>query len=290
MADALWGEQTETFLPSFLDVLAQYYGAGMRAIDFINNAEQARLAINEWAFEQTNGKIKDLIQPNQIGSLTRLVITNTVYFDAAWADSFSYGKTSTGDFSLVNGQKARVRFMQRTGTYTYGEDKDYQALELPYDGRQVSMVIVLPKNASAAVAAAGIPFEEVATLIRNLSQTTVEAFVPKFSFTYGTVSLNQPLEDLGMKTPFSDLADFSGITGTKGLIIGNVIHQAFVAVDENGTTAAAATAVISVATATQIHPQTTVFSADHPFLFFIRDIPTGQILFMGYLAQPTVVE
>jgi serpin B len=289
VSNSLWGEQTFTFLPSYLDLLAQYYDAGMHPVDFVNNPEPARLSINAWVYQQTNGKIKNLIPQGQVNNQTKLVLTNTVYFDAAWADSFAAGSTDTGAFTLASGGTMPSPFMHKKAQFNYNEDADFKAIELPYSGKQVSMVIVLPKT-SAGSNATAIPYSRITGLLAGFSSRQVALSLPKFSFTYGTASFNQQLADLGMPTAFTNAADFSGITGTRNLCVGNVLHQAYVAVDENGTTAAAATAVIVIFTATPVDPQLIVFSADHPFLFFIRDIPTEQIVFMGYVAQPTIAQ
>jgi serpin B len=287
LANSLWGEQSQTFLPGFLDPIALYYGGGVHACDFINNSEQARLDINAWVSQQTSGKIKDLIPENGVDMTTKLVLTNTVYFDAAWADSFLHESTVDGPFVRANGDSNTARFMHKTAAFGYAEDQSFQALELPYDGRQVSMVFFLPKSGHG-VNAADITYEEITGLMAGLSQKTVVVTLPKFGFTYGTVRLKQPLINMGMIRAFESLADFSGIDGQKDLCIDDVLHQAYVAVDEKGTTAAAATGVVMVPTCVPIPgpDPNPIFTADHPFLFFIRDIPTGQILFMGYLAQP----
>ncbi|MBN2188359.1 MAG: serpin family protein [Chitinispirillaceae bacterium] len=281
LANALWGEKTYTFLQSYLDPLAQYFGAGMRLCDFLNDAEGARLGINGWVEEQTRGKIKDLIPAGVLNALTRLVITNTVYFDAAWADTFDANDTREAVFHRSASDSLLTLFMSRTAAYNYSEDQEFKALELPYDGDEVSMVVVMPRSTGGPLPS----FAEMKALVAGLAQKRVEVSLPKFSFTWGTKSVKNQLNDLGMRLAFTDNADFSGIGGVRELFISDVLHQAFVAVDEKGTTAAAATAVIIGNTCIPPQPEA-YFVADHPFVFFIRDIPTGQILFIGYVAAP----
>jgi serpin B len=282
LANALWGEKSYAFLQSYLDPLALYFGAGMRICDFIHDAEGARIEINTWAEDETHGKIKDLIPPGALNAETRLVITNTVYFDAAWADTFEAGGTDTTFFFRSPVDSMETPFMNRTASYNYSEDRDFKALELPYDGGEVSMVVVLPKSMGTPVPS----LESVEALIAGFTQKRVRVSLPKFSFTWGTTSVTEPLEDLGMRLAFSDRADFSGIGGVRDLFISDVLHQAFVAVDEKGTTAAAATAVVFNATCIPSQPDV-YFIADHPFFFLIRDIPTGQILFIGNVGNPS---
>jgi serpin B len=282
IANTLWGENSETFLTSFLDPLAIYYNAGMRLCDFENNPELVRLEINDTVKNQTNGKIEELIPPKEIDVTTRLVITNTVYFDAAWADTFESGNTQKRYFYKANGDSIETLFMGRTGTYNYSEDNNFKAIELPYSGGQISMVVLSPKSPYSIFTENAINNQNVKSLLEGLSPKRVFVNLPKFSFSYGTVSLRQPLIDLGMRLAFSGMADFSGINGKRSLAISNVFHQAYIAVDEKGTTAAAATAVILRETAI---PFDLLINLDHPFIFLIRDIPTNQILFIGYLAN-----
>jgi serpin B len=285
LANALWGEKTYTFLQTYLDPLAQYFGAGMRICDFIDSASQAGAEINTWASDETHGKITNLIPPGSLDPMTRLVITNTVYFDAAWADTFEADNTQKGTFYRSPSDSLQTWYMNQTNMFNYSESQNYQALELPYDGRQVSMVFVLPKSRAGNTTEQMPSYDDIKTLVQRFSQKKVAVSLPKFSFTYGTLSVTQPLQDMGMRLAFTDAADFSGIGGICDLYISDVLHQAFVAVDEKGTTAAAATAVVIKATCAPPSPDV-VFTADHPFIFFIRDIPTGQILFIGYLATP----
>jgi serpin B len=286
-ANGLWGEKTETFLQGFLDPLAQYFGAGMRTCDFVNNYEPTRVEINDTIENQTNGKITELIPPGVLSSHTKLVITNSVYFDAAWADTFSHNNTYKSQFVRSRNDTATAWYMHRTGGYNYAEDMQYQALELPYDGGQVSMVIVLPKDMNVSQSEGMVSEERIKTLIGGLSRQAVHVYIPKFTFTFGTISLKDNLCAMGIEKAFSSQADFSGINGTGGLVIGDVLHKAFVAVDEKGTTAAAATAVVILDGMAPNGQSIVTFAADHPFVFFIRDIPTNQILFMGNLSKPS---
>jgi serpin B len=289
-ANDLWGEKTETFSQGFLDPLAQYFGAGMHLCDFEYNPDPTRIMINDTVENQTNGKIKNLIPQRGVDGTTKLVITNSVYFDAAWADSFNHNSTNTMQFVRSANDSMQALFMHQTNEFNYAEDQNYQALELPYSGNQVSMVFVLPKDMNALQSGETPSAGEIKSLVNGLSLRQVRVSVPKFTFTFGTLSINSQLQALGIQKAFSaGVADFSGINGQHDLFIGNVFHQAFVAVDEKGTTAAAATAVTVGTGCAPFDPNLVTFMADHPFVFFIRDIPTGQILFMGYMSTPTSV-
>jgi serpin B len=211
-----------------------------------------------------------------------------VYFDAAWADTFLHESTNDGTFRLAAGDTIVTKFMHKTDSCSYSEDQNFQALELPYDGRQVSMVILLPKAASG-VTSASIDYQEVVGLVAGMSRNLVDVSLPKFSFTYGTCDLQLPLKNMGMLRAFGvGTPDFSGIDGDYDLVISKVLHQAYVCVDEKGTTAAAATAVVMIGTTYSpiLTSNRKIFTADHPFVFLIRDVPTGQILFLGYMANP----
>ena len=282
--NALWGEQTMQFFIHFLDTLACYYDAGMGLCDFINNPDPARLKINSWISDQTGGKISELLGPGSIGALTRLVITNTIYFDAAWADTFQPGRTKQRSFYPTESDSMKAWFMEREGKYNYFEDESFQAIEIPYSGNQVSMIMLLPKNKQFLPSETFINNDIVKALLAGLTSKKTYVRIPKFSFTIGSISIKQRLIDLGMRLAFTGMADFSGICDYP-LFITDVFHNAFIAVDEKGTTAAAGTAAIIT---TGISDG--VFFADHPFIFLIRDVTANQALFIGYVSEPAAVE
>jgi serpin B len=284
VVNAIWGQKDYEFLPPFLDVLAENYGAGLRILDFINAAERSRLTINEWVSQQTEGRIKDLIPPGRIDALVRLVLTNAIYFNAAWKYPFEKQMTANGPFYLIDGGQVNVPMMRQTESFGYTEVEGYQAIELPYDGDELSMVILLPEAGNFEAFEAGLQSQQVDAIINDLQNTEVALTMPKFEFD-SEFSLKDTLAGMGMPIAFSpDEADFSGMRGNQELFISDVIHKAFLAVDEAGTEAAAATAVIMKNTAVPEPPvQVTI---DHPFIFLIRDIQTGTILFVGRVLNP----
>jgi serpin B len=285
IVNAIWGRKGATFLPAFLDVLAENYGAGLRILDFINAAEQSRLAINDWVSDQTEGRIMDLIPRGAIDEFTRLVLTNAIYFNAAWAYPFNKGATADGPFYLLDGGQVTVPMMRQTESFGYTLGEGYQAVELLYDGGELSMVILLPEGGSFASFEKGLQAQQISDIISDLQRTEVALTMPKFEFE-SEFGLNKALSEMGMPIAFSpDEADFSGMTGDHSTYIADVIHKAFVAVDEAGTEAAATTAVIMRDSAIT-RPDVEV-TLDRPFIFLIRDIETDTILFVGRVMNPT---
>jgi len=284
IVNAIWGQKDYTFLSDFLDVLAENYGAGLRILDFINETEQSRLAINKWVSDQTEGRIEDLIPQGAIDALTRLVLTNAIYFNAAWEYPFNGNMTADGPFHLLDGGQVSVPMMKQTETFGYTEGEGYQAVELQYDGNELSMVILLPEAGNFDSFEEGLQAQQVDDIISGLQDTRVTLTMPQFEFD-SEFSLKDTLPEMGMPIAFSDEADFSGMTGNRELFISDVIHKAFVAVDEAGTEAAAATAVIMKLTAVPEPP--VEVTIDRPFIFLIRDIETGAILFVGRVLNPS---
>jgi serpin B len=289
IVNAIWGQKDYEFLSEFLDVLAENYGAGLRILDFINETEQSRIAINDWVSDQTEGRIEDLIPPGAIDALTRLVLTNAIYFNAAWEYPFDEDITTDGLFYLLDGGEVTVPMMKQTEAFGYTDGEGYQAVELRYDvgelpdGKPLSMVIILPEDGQFEVFEEGLQAQKVNDIIGDLQYTEVALTMPKFEFE-SEFSLKDTLAQMGMPIAFSGAADFSGMTGNLGLAISDVLHKAFVSLDEAGTEAAAATAVIMKETAMPDQP--VEVTIDHPFVFLIRDIETGAILFVGRVLDP----
>jgi serpin B len=281
--NALWGQKGYQFLPGFLDVLAENYGAGMRLLDF-SAAEESRQTINAWVSDQTESRIKDLIAKGALDAATRLVLTNAIYFNAAWADAFSPDQTRDGTFNLLDGGKMTVPMMNRTAFFSYAKGEGYQAVALPYDKRELSMLIIMPAAGQWNTFERTLDANRVEGIVKSLESKRVVLSMPKFKVE-ATFQLAEALRGLGMRDAFEPgLADFSGMDGTRSLFIGQVIHKSFVAVDEAGTEAAAATAVILPASAPIEQP--VVLNLDHPFVFLIRDNATGAILFVGRVINP----
>jgi serpin B len=284
IANALWGQDGYEFLPEFLDALAENYGAGLRLLDFASAPEESRVTINEWVSDQTEDKIRDLIPEGAIDPLTRLVLTNAIYFNAAWNHPFEESLTEDSSFDLLNGGEVSVPMMMQTESFGYAEGEGYQAVELLYAGRELSMVILLPKAGEFEAFERSLDADRVDAIVETLAHREVALTMPKFEFD-SHFSLSKSLAAMGMQDAFNDAADFSGMTGDRDLFISDVIHQAFVSVDEAGTEAAAATAVIMAELAMPEEP--VEFTADHPFIFMIRDIETGAILFVGRVVDPS---
>jgi len=278
IVNAIWGQKDYPFLTDFLDVLAENYGAGLRILDFINETDRSRATINDWVSDQTEGRIPDLIPQGVIDALTRLVLTNAIYFNAAWEYPFDKKTTANGPFYLLDGGQVSVPMMKQTESFGYTEGDGYQAVELLYDGGELSMVILLPASEDFEAFEQGLEAQGVSDIISDLQPAEVGLTMPKFKFD-SEFSLKDTLEGMGMELAFSGAADFSGMTGTPDLCISEVLHKAFVSVYESGTEAAAATAVVMRETAMPGEP--VEVTIDHPFIFLIRDIETGAILFVG---------
>ncbi len=283
VANALWGQQGFDFEPAFLDLLAENYGAGLRVLDFAAAPEPARQTINRWVEEQTESKIKDILPSGSIKSLTRLVLTNAIYFNATWMHPFQERATQDGAFHRPDGSTVTVPMMHTQTSFAYAEGQGYQAIELPYVGGEMSMVILLPAEGQFADFVAGLDGQRLGAILQALQGDEVDLEMPRFSFESG-LQLRQALTELGMEQPFSMEADFSGMTGRPDLYIDDVYHKAFVSVDEKGTEAAAATAVVMDLKGMVREPRQV--RVDRPFVFLIRDVQTGAILFLGHVVDP----
>jgi serpin B len=287
VANALWGQQGYPFQPAFTDLVQKSYGAGLNSVDY-RQAERARTTINDWVAKQTKDKIKDLIGPGVLTPATRLVLTNAIYFKSNWADRFQKEATEDGPFKLSADKSVDVPMMHQTHAFGYLEKDDLQLLELPYTQGELSMVILLPKKIEGVAGLEkSLTAENLRAWFKDAKSESVEVTLPKFTFS-GELGLASTLQAMGMKDAFDPgKADFSGMTSAERFVISAVIHKAFVAVDEEGTEAAAATAVVMKSLAMRSWPQEPkIFKADHPFVFLIRHNATGEILFAGRLANP----
>ncbi len=283
IANAIWGQQDFDFLAAFLDTLAQNYGAGLRLLDFVKAPEDARQTINRWVEEETEDKIKDLLPAGSISSDTRLVLSNAIYFNAAWMYPFEESVTEDGAFRLLDGSEVVVPMMSESERLGYAQDTGLQAVELPYVGGELSMVILLPAAGRFEEFVEALDGEQLDAILADMTRVEVQLTMPKFEYESG-FRLKDALRRLGMKEAFSGDADFSGMTGGRDLFISDVYHKAFVAVDEEGTEAAAATAVVMELTAVAGRP--VEVKVDRPFVFLIRDIESGAILFLGHVVNP----
>ncbi len=291
VADALWAQQDASFEQSYLKLVQFDYGAGFHRVNFKISPDSVRTTINAWVERQTNDKIKDLLGPGVLNASTRLVLTNAIYFKGDWQDPFDARATQKEEFHLSATEWVMAPMMHRTGGYSYYDGGTFQALELPYAGNEISMVVLLPKEID------GLPALEqsftsgaAGEWIQKLEPVDkVILTLPRFTMTQ-QFELSSALSTMGMAQAFSGEADFSGIDGKKDFAISAAIHKAFVDVNEKGTEAAAATAIVMRATAMQRPfpaPPPIVFRADHPFLFILLDTKSGSMLFLGRVADPT---
>lgn len=285
VANALWAQAGYPFAPAFLQTVNKYFDTGLREVDYVDDAnrEQARQAINAWTEKQTADKIKELIKPRVLNSSTCLVLTNAIYFKGNWELQFRTSDTLEMPFAVSPTETASVPMMRQAAEFRYVEDGKVQALEMRYAGGDLSMVVLLPTAASSVEQILEALPQELDGWLAALSVERVDVYLPRFKLEKEFL-LNDPLITLGMVDAFSEqAADFTGMVTRRGLYISKVIHKAFVDVNEEGTEAAAATAVVMSTKSISLTP---VFKADHPFLFLIRDVRTGTILFMGRMSDP----
>ncbi len=288
-ANALWAQKYYSFLREYFDVVGQYYGGSVKNMDFKTLAEESRKEINRWVEKETNDKIKDIIPSGVINALTKLILTNAVYFRGEWIKQFDAKKTLEQDFMVSGGKTVKVPIMERTGdeaVFPYSEDIMAQVLEMPYSGDDLSMLVLLPKDGDMKRMENALSLKKLQEWQNALKKQRVEVFFPKFKLET-KYSMSGDLAAMGMPSAFSGSADFSGMTGRRDLCISDVIHKAYVEVNEEGTEAAAATAVIMKLTAMPSPSiPVPVFRADRPFIFIIRQKATGNILFMGRVRNP----
>jgi serpin B len=281
--NSIWGQKDFQFLPAFLDVLAQNYGAGLRILDFSSAPEKSRLTINKWVSDQTEDRIENLIPQGIIDTFTRLVLTNAIYFNAAWQHPFNEEATGDNPFYLLDGSEISIPMMTQSESFGYTEGDNYQVIELPYDGGELSMVILLPRSGQFKGFEKTLTADNVKAIVKTLDRKQVNLAMPKYEFE-SAFQLKEALAVMGMPIAFSEAADFSGMTSNRDLHISDVVHKAFVSVDEAGTEAAAATAVVVGLTSVPTDPiEVTI---NRPFIFLIRDIETNNILFLGRVINP----
>ena len=287
IANSIWGQHGFEFLDEFLDLLAENYGAGMQLVGFSQNPEQARGLINDWVAEHTENRILDLIREGAITTLTRLVLTNAIYFNASWQHPFEEAQTTHGTFVRLDGDEVNVPLMHQSVRTSYSEGDGYQAVELCYIGYQLSMIIFLPERGRFKEFGNGFDVARLAEITSGFRDTRVTLTMPRFQFD-SSIGLSEILPQLGMELAFvppagSTGADFSGMNGKRELYIKDVLHKAFVSVDEQGTEAAASTAVLTEVTSM---PGSATMTIDRPFVFLIKD-RAGTILFVGRVLAPS---
>ncbi len=282
--NAPFSQQGYPLEDAYLAALAERFGAGLRLVDYIGDAEAARAAINAWVADQTEDRIRELLAQGSVDPLTRLVLVNSIYLKAAWDLPFDEGATAPAPFTRLDGTTIDVAMMRNGGHFAYASGDGWQAVDLPYVGRQLSMLVIVPTD--LAQFEGSLDAARLADITGSLAEQQVMLGLPKFG-AESRLGLGDVLAALGMPTAFDAAsADFSGMTTEEQLYISAVVHQANIDVDEKGTEAAAATAVIMAAGAAPAPP--VELTVDRPFMFALRDLETGAILFLGRITEPVV--
>jgi len=285
MVNKLWAEKTYKINKSFLKRLSKDYSSKVDLVDFVNQPDNTRETINREISKQTNNKITDLLPSGSINPLVRLVLTNAIYFKGDWKVQFEQKKTKDANFFTAAEKKVSCKMMSLNGNFMFAEGSDYQALELPYKGENLTMLIILPnEGVSIDAFQKKVSYAFFDDVVKNLSKDELLVMLPRFKSTT-SYQLKPVLSEMGMPVAFTNNANFSNISPKNDLKIYDVYHNAFVEVNERGTEAAAATAVvIGVKSVMRSYK----FEANRPFIYFIRDSKTGLILFMGRLSNPTL--
>lgn len=285
VANSLWGQQETTWEQTFLDTLASEYGTGMRVVDYTTDADGARQAINKWTSEQTAGKIEDLVPAGLLDRLTRLLLVNAIYLKAPWEEPFTKAHTRPVTFTRADGSRVSVPMMSHlVKSARHASGPGWQAVDLRYAGSQLAMAVVVPAPGQLAAVQRGFDGAALSGLLAGLRWTPVALSLPRWKFRT-RAGLGEHLGALGMPTAFTDQADFTGMTAQAHIAIKAVLHEAFIAVDEEGTEAAAATAVAMSLTAAP--PPPVRVTVDRTFIFVIHDVETETPLFVGRVDDPT---
>ena len=288
-ANALWAQKDHPFLPEYMGMIERYYAGTSTNLDFSADPEGSRSVINEWVEERTEDRIKDLIPEGALEPSTRLVLTNAIYFKGFWSTQFDPDDTQDQDFRVTPDRTVTVTVPMmylkgKDNPLYYSETEELQLLEMPYKGEELSMLVLLPRDDDLGALEGSLDAQKLEEFRGSLQEQEVDVYFPRFTFE-SKFFMRGILSGMGMPTAFSNAADFSGMDGSTGLKIDKVIHQAFVEVNEEGTEAAAATAVIMMEkSASMPRP---VFRADHPFIFLIQERATGNVLFLGRVMDPT---
>jgi len=279
-ANSAWGQGGFPFSEDYLAVLASAYDAGLRVVDFAGDPGEARDTINDWVEETTEDRIKDLLPDGSVDALTRLVLVNAIWFKANWAETFDPDRTESGVFTRLDGSGATTPLMHSNTTGQYAATAAFTAVRLPYAG-DAAMVVVLPSSGTSPAELAAAMTADDFSIEWGTAQ--IDLTLPSFEFE-SNIALKEALQALGMTDAFTAGADLSGITEAADLFVQDALHKSFIALDENGTEAAAATAILVGLTSA---PSPTTFTADRPFLFWIEHSTTGELLFLGQVTDPS---
>lgn len=281
VTNQLFSQKGFALVPDFLDVLATEYGSGVSLLDFRKDPEAARAAVNGWISASTQNLIPELLAKGSVTQLTRLVLVNTIYFNAAWATKFKADETREGAFTLLDGTTATVKMMNGEVSGAHGTVGGTAVVELPYDGGEVSLLLLAPPAGTLGDFERALTAAKLQQYVAALSAGSFAMSMPKFDFKLH-VDLGEQLSALGLGPAFGDAADFSGMTTSEPLHISSVVHEAVIKTDEAGTEAAAATAVVMDGRSAVVDTVT----VDRPFLFVVRDVQTGSVVFLGRVVDP----
>ena len=283
IANALWAQAGYPFKQPFLEMLGRNYDAGVQEVDFINAPEPARQAINQWASEKTHDKIKEVVPQGSITPDTRLVLANAIYLNALWQSQFDEAATQDEPFFLLDGSQVQAKMMRQQETFGYASGDGYQAVDLPYWGGQLSMLAIVPDQGKFADIESTFDAARFEQIRGSVAPQLVNLGLPRFEFETST-NLSRSCQEMGMPEAFSDQADFTGMADDS-LAITDVLHKAYIKVNEGGTEAAAVTVVVVGVTSIQIDEPINL-TIDRPFLFVLYDHDTGAILFVGRVLNP----
>jgi serpin B len=289
LANSFWGDESYAFAPEFTSLLDAAYRAPLQVLDFVNQPEPARLTINEWVAQNTAERIQDILPQGTITPETRLVLANAIYFKDAWLNPFWEGNTAVGDFTLLDGTTVQVPLMNGGGNLPYALGRNFEAVELPYTNPDLAMLIIAPSVGDYANWESSFDPQFLDEVLANLQYRPVNLVMPKFKMEY-ELNLGETLVNMGMNAAFTDTADFSGMSaaGKRDLFISTALHKAFIAVDEKGTEAAAATVLVIATSSAPTDPVT--LTLNRPFFYIIRDRATNSILFIGRMIDPSAAQ
>ncbi len=285
LANSLWVEEQYEVLPDFVNVIERFYVGEVRNIDFINNPEESRTEINEWVAVKTNEIIKELFLPDSITSATKLVVTNAIYFKGDWVIGFDSSNTEEQNFYITDEEWTEVPMMKGRDDFFYYEDENIQVLELEYKGGDLSMIVALPKDKDIKSLEERIDRVEFIKWMEEKEKQTVEVFFPKFEINT-RYDIKNYLDSLGIKKAFTEEANFLEINKESNLFISDIVHNVFISVDEIGTELAAVTGVVSMESENVDSEKVSIFKADHPFMLFIQEKDSNNIIFMGRIINP----
>jgi serpin B len=284
VASSIWGQKGSSFEMPFLDILAVNYGAGLNVVDFVKETDKSRLAINGWVEEKTENRIKEILPAGVVNGDTRMVLVNAVYFNAAWASKFDTNRTKPAPFTKADGSTVEVMMMNNVSPLPHAKGDGYEAVEMAYDGNELSMLVIAPTKGTFATFESSLTGGKVLDILASLETKVLDLSFPKLK-AEGSFGLKESLRALGMRQAFEAAsADFSGMSTTEKLVVQDVLHKTFVEIDENGTEAAAATAVIAANSSAP--PPPPVMKIDRPFITAIIDRPTKSLLFLGRILEP----